>query len=275
MRVVGGHDYYDSGLAYGQDTSVVFLRNGDRRLTEEEVYSGLRLPRIACSGHLKSADSFFANTGRLLPEHAFSDVLFNRVRHHFEVAHVVLCGRLYNGLHILSSATGGPPQQVDNRWIWGAESLANFARDHDLSLVEGRSGVVQTWAWEDKVQRLMDEEVQTIEQWFTPQPLPDLARARIVDERITVLSLNPIDSIPRDGDRVPRPWRVNQPSLAQMQFAKAVDPYTAYQEISMWIAGVLPQLEPDAVQVTDNKVKIHKHGFDPTTSFRRPPSRSR
>ena len=36
MRIIIGHDYYDSVLAYGRDTDVVFVRN-DRIFNTSEI----------------------------------------------------------------------------------------------------------------------------------------------------------------------------------------------------------------------------------------------
>lgn len=54
--------------------------------------------------------------------------------------------------------------------------------------------------------------------------------------------------------------------LKDVQFFKAVDPFTAFQEISMYISGVLGVDAPDTVTISDVE-KARKHGYD-KTSFR-------
>jgi hypothetical protein len=50
-------------------------------------------------------------------------------------------------------------------------------------------------------------------------------------------------------------------SLRDVQFFKKLDPFTAFQEISMYISGVLGVGEPNIVTISDVQ-KARKHGFD-------------
>jgi hypothetical protein len=63
-------------------------------------------------------------------------------------------------------------------------------------------------------------------------------------------------------------WLINSDQLKTVQFFKVYDPYAAFQEISMWIGGVLPANGNAMVQISD-KDRIEKHGFDNKTSFRK------
>ena len=65
-------------------------------------------------------------------------------------------------------------------------------------------------------------------------------------------------------------FQVNPFTLKQLGFAKAVDPYTAFQELSMWIGGVLGGTSPEIVTIKDDKTLIEGHGFDNRFSFRGP-----
>jgi hypothetical protein len=58
--------------------------------------------------------------------------------------------------------------------------------------------------------------------------------------------------------------------LKRLGFAKALDPYTAFQELSMWIGGVLGGTSPEIVTIKDDKTLIEGHGFDNRFSFRGP-----
>lgn len=57
------------------------------------------------------------------------------------------------------------------------------------------------------------------------------------------------------------------PCLKDLGFYKAVDPYTACQEIQMFISGVLGNNGKDIIDISDTS-KIAKHGFD-KMSFRK------
>ena len=57
------------------------------------------------------------------------------------------------------------------------------------------------------------------------------------------------------------------PQLKPMGFASVVDPFTAFQEVSMFMGGVLGRQE-NAPQITDDVVLLESKGFDKKTSFR-------
>lgn len=57
------------------------------------------------------------------------------------------------------------------------------------------------------------------------------------------------------------------PRLEDYEFYRLIDPYTAFQEISMYISGVLGIDAPKTVEISD-KSKIEKRGFD-KWSFRK------
>ena len=57
------------------------------------------------------------------------------------------------------------------------------------------------------------------------------------------------------------------PNLKELNFMKLIDPFTAYQEIEMFISGVIGVQNPELIQISD-KVKIEKRGFD-KWSFRK------
>ena len=58
------------------------------------------------------------------------------------------------------------------------------------------------------------------------------------------------------------------PLLKNFDFFKMMDAFTAFQEISMFIGGVLGNKEKEIIQVSD-KNKIEQHGFDYKWSFRK------
>lgn len=58
------------------------------------------------------------------------------------------------------------------------------------------------------------------------------------------------------------------PTLKDYQFYKVKDAFTAMQELSMYIGGVIPRQEKEVVTISD-KDRIAQHGFD-KLSFRHP-----
>lgn len=71
------------------------------------------------------------------------------------------------------------------------------------------------------------------------------------------------------SNRVGRKLLTINPNLKDFEFAKVVDPFSAFQEIQMYISGVLGVNEKPVITVSD-KDRIAAHGFD-KWSFRKPP----
>ncbi len=57
------------------------------------------------------------------------------------------------------------------------------------------------------------------------------------------------------------------PNLRNLGFQRVKDPYTTFQEIDMYISGVMGQKQNPMITISD-KSKILKHGFDLKLSFR-------
>ena len=60
------------------------------------------------------------------------------------------------------------------------------------------------------------------------------------------------------------------PSLKDLGFARMVDSFTAFQEVSMYLGGVIPKDGPEMVEISD-KMMLQKKGFHDPTSFRSMP----
>jgi len=78
-----------------------------------------------------------------------------------------------------------------------------------------------------------------------------------------------------DGYRVSRNEKfIVNPILKDFEFYKVFDSFTAFQEIQMFLGGVLGSGENDMVEIS-NKNKILKHGFDYKWSFRKEPTKKK
>ncbi len=56
-------------------------------------------------------------------------------------------------------------------------------------------------------------------------------------------------------------------SLKEFAFQKVKDPYTAFQELNMYVSGVLGGQSPKMIEIED-VVRLEGHGFDKKSSFR-------
>lgn len=62
-------------------------------------------------------------------------------------------------------------------------------------------------------------------------------------------------------------------SLRWLNFQRVVDPWTAYQEINLFVNSVMT-VRDEPQQITDSKVLLAAKGFDPKYGFRRLPTKN-
>jgi hypothetical protein len=62
------------------------------------------------------------------------------------------------------------------------------------------------------------------------------------------------------------------PNLGDLEFYKAMDAFSAYQDLSTWVNGKLSSPFNSMVDI-DDKTKVMKHGFDFDYGFRKRPNR--
>jgi hypothetical protein len=158
---------------------------------------------------------------------------------------VAFCGKVYRGVL-------GVKGLEKSEGIWSADKARSFVAQE-----KNRSIGVRTAGW-------WQRDAMTLEKYFTPFEAPDTLRNYMIANKISIL-------VEEQPDRHEESYfQVNPFTLKQLGFAKAVDPYTAFQELSMWIGGVLGGTSPEIVTIKDDKTLIEGHGFDNRFSFRGP-----
>lgn len=158
---------------------------------------------------------------------------------------VAFCGKVYRGVigeHGVEKPEG----------IWSADKARAF-----VSQQKGRSIEVSG--------RRIFSEKMTLEEYFTPFNSPDVLRDYMIANKFSILVEE--EQVSRHEEKH---FLVNPYTLKKIGFAKALDPYTAFQELSMWIGGVLGGTSPETVTIKNDKVLIEGHGFDNRFSFRGP-----
>lgn len=274
MRIIGGRDYYDIGLSMGRDEKIVFLRNGDRKMSRAEVISELKLSVPITSGSFGRSSA--AKLPKIAQRHLRGDAPFPNIRlgdHIWEPspATVILCGKIYNGI-VCQPSYGSRlwRMPLPTKWIWSFAALKSLADQYNLTIHEGRHETVQSRSEGPDGNQRGEIQALPLPEWFGPLDLDPAAKSAIVENKITIMTNDPTRRACQDKDGIVRNWLIDQPTLSAMEFAKAVEPYTCFQEISMFKAGVLGSDGPPIVEITDDKIKIAKAGFHHPTSFRRP-----
>jgi hypothetical protein len=252
MRIIGGHDYYDGAMAYGQDRDLVFVR--DNRIVEnkdcplEILYPhSLVRPNTKSRWEYRDGREMSAKTGQF----RVSDAV------------VYVAGKRYGGVRI-ERVFAGLNNQF-NEVFWDFDKFIDFIdplgyKPYNPSKwdIEYRGG--------DKYTEL--------KQWFEVRDVTKEEMDWIVANNAAIAI--PYQAADRRDDKWGKAvydWHINPATtefgLKQMDFQKVMDPYTLFQELSMFVGGVLPRSGNPIVEITDNKIKIAKHGFNHPLSFRK------
>lgn len=239
MRVVGGRDYYDSALAYGRDEEVVYVRHKENTVKAE----GLLVPyltRLSLYG-AATAKQFW----RVNNQWRRDGVTFT-----LRPVEVLFCGKRYGGFQLLAEAVGAA--SFKDSYYWDVNEFLELLEVNELSLQGPKK-----YRW----QRIEKPQIEAVKEHFEYQGSKAL-QDYLLENRITT-------AIYKDWGLNEKVWHVDTPELKNVEFFKRFNAYEAFQEISMWVGGVLPKDGPPMVEITDPKIKLAKHGMD-KWSFRTP-----
>lgn len=252
MRIIHGHDYYDSALAYGQDDTVVLVRQKSNVLTRDQAQ---KIPRL----YAKHGVSLLAthpswrdpSKGGLEIMNSTGSRTIGGSTIIARPCGVWVAGGEWNGV-CLDVSTAASTKRI---YAWSWQSLVSWGHAHGVEFpVRSKK---DTWRGMEYV----DPE------WFGERPSHGDLISWMVTNRATIITLDP--EISHKWYAEPT-WRVNGDNLRTMEFYKAVDAFSIFQKISQWVGGVLSGTANPMVEIKDDVVKAHKHGFD-RWSFRKPP----
>lgn len=155
----------------------------------------------------------------------------------FAIRHVAVafCGKVYRGVL-------GVRNLEKAECIWSADKVRAWIAPSKNTSINVHTN------WRDAK--------MTLEEYFSPIVASNELREYMIANKVSILVE---EESPRSG--VPC-FFVNPYTLKQIGFMKALDPYTAFQELSMWIGGVLGGSSPEIVRITDDVVLSENHGFD-------------
>jgi hypothetical protein len=242
MRILGGKDYYDSALAYGQDDGgAIFKRKGystdfgvvainhDDAINPPELdiewplvdYSNIDEPSYHHTERVNTAAGYLLITPVL----------------------VWFCAKRYAGLRISYTNFRGPAQPSVVHWT--VESL-------NLALIEAQT-LRRTQSKPSKGSRSGRSSVAEF-----------MARSGST-RTVEFLIRNEIAIAVHDKTLAANTWIINADVLKSVGFQKVKPAWEAMQELSMFVDAVLPKPDKPIVEITDDIVKRDKHGFDKWT----------
>jgi hypothetical protein len=249
MRILGGHDYYDTALAYGRDETLVFVRStAEKARTVETASAHLRLPP--------------ENTITFRGSHEY---LRRSTHTHEDIEYTVyprilwFAGKRFGAMKVSRYGRGRSSGIMDDLWFWHEDRFAEFMASIDARLREPRKG------------RYPAESINTasISAFFSEEGREDEI-GWLVENRVSIALLTR-ERWPSDGDPC---WRIDSDGLKDIHFQRRVDPYEAFQMLSQWVGGVLPRSGAELVTISGEKTMLSKHGMD-KWSFKTPPATAR
>ena len=243
MYIISKHkDYYD-GVAgsTGIDKTLVYERN------QIEIENQKEMPKEFHGnfGWSRNYDNHFLNLG-------YSDT--ERHCKKYEKAKFFLigfCGKLYLGWRLLYSVEefdvekGAMTKVPKVDIIYGYENVKDFIR-----------GGFWRHNFKDDVEYVLN---------YDP-----INMFREINAPVFVYDNDAVIKRGDYGRQLNSGIFIVNPILKDFEFYKVVDTFQAFQEISMFLGGVLGRGEKEIVEVSD-KNKITQHGFDYKWSFRKEP----
>lgn len=226
------HDYYDIGRSFGYDPQDV------RYVRERKpiYYDRLKWEELCfrATPGIRKFDQSPHGTNKI------NYVWINPFL-------VVFCGKVYTGTQIIEAVpSSGPFRDYIKTYWYNYESFKQYLSKYQRLNWDWVNGSRwSTFKYSSFLGNIYDTES---------------FRQKCIDEKVTILYSEP--EHPADEERL-----VLNRELKNIDFQKVIPPYQAYQEIDMWVSGVLPQPDRPMLTVSD-EVKIHKRGFD-KWSFRK------
>ena len=234
MRIISDfHDYYDSVQALGQDQGIVYIRK------RKDLFQVFPFPK--CKAH---TSSFFWLENLIVKETIIG-----------------FCGKIYPVIEL--AASHSPHQrkgEVLCHTLADVDAFveANFKKK-EIEGYKQTKGSIRIWR---RYSRRM-----YFEEWFEEcRRKQDIFRNWFIDLRC------PIFTVERPGGSRGESKMVLNARLTDRKFYKLVDTYSAFQEISSFVAGLAVPLK-DIPKISDIDMRDAK-GFD-GWSFRKEPTKRR
>lgn len=248
MKIIHGHDYYDSALGFGRDEDLVFVR-------DSKIISTKSCPLWDYYPHDISTtikDSRWGYSSR----NEVSDEKHGRLS--LCSVSVYVAGVRYGGV----AAVNVVNQPIET--FWDFEHLESWLANYKCRPFKPKKEIYSWSSFQDELKQFPD-----LHAWFTVAPATPDQLTWLIEHRSAIAIACYKGSRYKKDSGV---WHVNAAdpdwALKTWGFARAVDPYTLFQELSMFVGGVLPRNPNPMVEITDPDVKVAKHGFD-KWSFRK------
>lgn len=242
MRLVGGKDYYDSALSYGHDSQLLFVRESARTVADDDVPCTIPTVKFGLTDGKRFHYVIDASA-------SYREIRFKQTYLSFGRLVVLFCGKVFYGVQVYVRQVGDTDSAP--LYFWQADKFIEWLSSIDLSLSSGRrTGSTVT--------------AEAMEKLFSSHAATDSLLDWLVLNKVVVAIRRPQPHYIRSA----LTWEINADRLKDVQFYRRVHATEAFQEIEMWLGGVLPGATNPLAEI-DDQTRIAKHGFD-HMSFRKP-----
>ena len=243
MKIISPYsDFYDSALVY-HDNSVIYQRIP----VEIKIEDGINPLYLEISKKFKKYlhKNYWYNATEYQAWEFANTVIgsfssrFKHIRNfsftQFKFL-VIFCGKIYPG--IIFTKTPINTTQTITTFIYNESAFFTYLNENKINL---RNKTDNTY-----LKNFFSRSGESIETDF------------LINNKITNVML-------QEDKRL----SIN-PQLSKVEFYKVFDVYSCYQELEMWMTGVLAYPQNMMIEVED-KIKVTKHGFDFKYGFRKRP----
>lgn len=250
MRIISkNRDYYDSALSFGHDPSVVFERFEDAFWIDrhgENTSHGFMAPQMYADTSMRRL-LYGTNNSRTGWEFGFFP---------FTVA---FCGKTYPGIEI-HYAKAGSFEDPETKCFYDFESYTEQLHRFGLEYTEGRR---RSYSW-DKHPKTSPRCEDEVKDYFATTGVDHVSLFAELRQPIAVCHFVPHN---------PQLSVSLNVVLADYDFYKVFDAYTAFQELDMFVSGIMARDNNPMADISDVDMR-DKKGFD-NMSFKKAPTKRR
>lgn len=234
------HDYYDTASIYGVDKTCVYVRN-----EEKLEILGLNYPQ---NPYLLLKDGKRFMLGKVA---SYETKRYHHADYEFKKAVVGFCGEIYPFIKVVKTYAGpfAPPAQTF--CIYDQPSFRQFLAEEGIEAEKYKYGRWYTDRFDIDSEQGLDNFFD-LNRWKKLEGLFAAFHVPCFVLREKTLKLNP--------------------NLKNLGFMKVKDPQTAFQDVYMYLSGVLGAPLPPKEKMSD-KVLAAAKGHDGEYSFKKPPGK--
>jgi len=227
-------DYYDIGLQYGIDPNCKYLRETKSLEQDNKDAQNISEKLLKHSGNLP---------GDYYKVGAYHLILF--------------CGQLFFCIEFIRFNNG----EYDPVFVYSYDHLKKYVKSlKDKRMTIELFGKKRKHRSRYNFGYGSDITIEEILKLF-PKKRNEALIQLLVDHKVPIIQYT-----------IKEEWSkellILNPSLRKVEFFKVIDPVTAFQELSMFISGIMGGSAPPMIEIPD-EIRLEEHGFDKITSFRK------